>query len=65
MMIHSLLLNAIRGPRGLRFYSYSWKVTGLQCNNVGRVRELCENGGGCPRLPVRNRPYGLVDVKQH
>ena len=79
MTIPSWLLNAIRGPQGLRDYSYSWKVTALQCNNVGRARELCESRGGCPRLPVGNRPYGpgrggcpflivctvSVDVKQH
>ena len=35
--------------------------------SVARARgqELCESGGGRPRLPVPNKPTVSVDVKQH
>ena len=34
-------------------------------SSYARAQEVCESRGGCPGLPVPNKPTVSVDAKQH
>ena len=41
-----------------------WYLTASHSGSADRAQELCESRGGCPGLPVPNKPF-FVDVNQH
>ena len=49
------------------FHLINNKTYGFQCGRKltlkNRAQNLCESRGGCPGLPVPNKPYGFYERK--